>query len=178
MIAIMSTMLDGLGGIEKRYGRGRFLFHQGDLISTMFLVIEGEARLERVQASGSVSILQRTRAGSVLAEASLFAHRYHCAAVAASAVTARLIPRIVMRKRFDTDPAFAAEWAMHLADEIRRARMRSEILSLKRVQDRVDAWIALNGEGCSKGSLRGMAQEIGVSPEALYREIAKRRSPA
>jgi CRP-like cAMP-binding protein len=74
------------------------------------------------------------------------------------------------------DPALAAAWAQHLALEIQRARAHAEILSLKTVAERVDAWITLNdGTLLPKGSWRRVASEIGVSPEALYRELARRR---
>jgi hypothetical protein len=45
------------------------------------------------------------------------------------------------------------------------------------VADRLDAWLAA-GEGKlpAKGEGRGLAAEIGISPEALYRELARRRA--
>ena len=67
-------------------------------------------------------------------------------------------------------------WAGYLAQELQRARLRSEILSLKTVAQRLDAWIAWNGgRSPKKGEWRFVANQIGISPEALYREIATRR---
>jgi CRP-like cAMP-binding protein len=83
-----------------------------------------------------------------------------------------------MRARFDSDPAFAAAWATHLAGEVRIARQRSEILALKTVAERVDAWRALSGSIPDRGSWKQVAQEIAVSPEALYRDLARRRAKA
>lgn len=49
-------------------------------------------------------------------------------------------------------PEFADFWANHLAQELQRARLRSEILSLKTVAARLDAWIAWNcGHSPEKG---------------------------
>ena len=76
---------------------------------------------------------------------------------------------------FENDPAFAAAWATHLADEVRTARLRAEILAFKTVADRLGAWIAAKGEFPPKGTWKTVAQEIGISPESLYREIARRR---
>jgi len=63
----------------------------------------------------------------------------------------------------------------HLALEVQRARANSELLSLKTVAARVDAWVTLNhGTLPPKGQWRQVASEIGVTPEALYRELARR----
>jgi CRP/FNR family transcriptional regulator, dissimilatory nitrate respiration regulator len=58
---------------------------------------------------------------------------------------------------------------------VQSARLRAEVLALKTVTARLDAWIAWNGPLPGKGKWMTIAGEIGVSPEALYREIAKRR---
>ena len=64
----------------------------------------------------------------------------------------------------------------HLAGEVHRTRMRAEILSLKSVATRLGAWMALNGDALPpKGRQHLVASEMGVTPEALYRELARRR---
>jgi CRP-like cAMP-binding protein len=71
---------------------------------------------------------------------------------------------------------FSNVWSNYLAQELQRSRLRSEILSLKTVAARLEAWIAWNGGNApEKGEWKLLAGEIGVSPEALYRELAKRR---
>jgi CRP-like cAMP-binding protein len=70
----------------------------------------------------------------------------------------------------------ARAWARHLAQEVQRARAQAEILSLKTVAERVDAWITLNDDALPpKGYWHQVASEIGITPEALYRELARRR---
>lgn len=141
----------------------------------MFLIEGGEARLMRQQRNGGAAVLQRAVSGSFLAEASLFTSRYHCDAIAAARVSARLISRPALRNLFESDREFAVAWASHLADEVRSVRLRAEILSLKTVAERLDAWIAVTGALPGKGTWKSVAQDIGTSPEALYREIALRR---
>lgn len=176
MIDIMLPGIDQGPHVERRYRRGQFLFRQGEAVTHMFFITAGEAKLERQSPDGGGIVLQRAKDGSFLAEASLFNDAYHCDAVAVTDLTARLFARSSMRRRFEENPAFAIAWATHLAGEIRDARARAEILSLKTVSERLDAWIFQNGGPPAKGVWKRLAQEIGTSPEALYREIARRRA--
>lgn len=175
MINIMLNQIHALPHTRQVFRKGQYLFHQGDPVVSMFLIEAGEARLLRRQRDGGAIVLQRALPGSFLAEASLFTARYHCDATATTRVSARLISKLAMRKLFENDPAFAAAWASHLADEVRSARMRAEVLALKTVAERLAAWIASKGEFPPKGTWKTVAQEIGASPESLYREIARRR---
>ena len=54
------------------------------------------------------------------------------------------------------------------------ARLRAEILAFRTIAERLGAWIAAKGEFPPKGTWKTVAQEIGTSPESLYREIARR----
>jgi CRP-like cAMP-binding protein len=175
MIEIMLSQIQKLPHTQQVFRKGQYLFHQGDPVVSMFLIESGEAHLLRRQRNGGAIVLQRALPGSFLAEASLFTARYHCDATAATRVSARLISRRAMRKLFENDPAFAAAWASHLADEVRSARLRAEILAFKTVAERLGAWMAAKGEFPPKGTWKTVAQEIGTSPESLYREIARRR---
>lgn len=87
------------------------------------------------------------------------------------------IPLPRFRERLARDPAAAELWAAHLAHAVQGARLRAELRSLRKVGERLDAWL---GEGRAlpeKGGWQGLAAELGVTPEALYRELARRRGP-
>lgn len=175
MIEIMLNHIQVLPHTRRVFRKGQYLFHQGDAVVSIFLIEAGETRLLRRQRDGSAIVLQRALPGSFLAEASLFTAQYYCDAIATTRVSACLISRLAMRKLFENDPAFAAAWASHLANEVRSARLRAEILALKTVAERLGAWIAAKGEFPPKGTWKTVAQEIATSPESLYREIARRR---
>jgi CRP-like cAMP-binding protein len=175
MIEIMLEKIQSLPHRVKLYRKRQHLFHMGDAISSMFLIESGEARLLRRRRDGTAVVLQRAASGSFLAEASLFSVNYHCDAIATTRVQARLISRPAMRELFNQDRSFAKERAAHLAGEVRNARLRAEILSLKTVAERLDAWLADRGHLPQKGNWKTIAQEIGVSPEALYRKLARQR---
>ncbi len=182
MISIMSgaiiPTLAAMGGPERALAPGAFLFHQGEPTAALFVVLDGRIHLIRHQEGGSALVLQRAGPGDVLAEASLFSGRYHCDAIAQTAARVRGIPNRSLRERFRREPEFAEAWAAHLAHEIQDARFRSEVLSLRTVAARLDAWLAWYGALPPKGEWTGLADQIGVSPEALYRELARRRAGA
>jgi len=124
-------------------------------------------------------VLQRALPNSVLAEASLFSERYHCDGVAARPTRTVSVAASAVRRLLAQDPRFAGSWAVHLSRELQATRLRAQILSLRTVRERLDAWIAWHGEGPPpNGTWKAVASELGTSPEALYRELARRRSKA
>ncbi len=147
-----------------------------DQVDSLFVVKSGLVHLVRFQEDGSMVVLQRAGAGAIMAEASVFADGYHCAAVAVqeSAVLAYPIKRV--RGILAQSPEAALAYARHLAGEVREARKRAEILALKTVSERLSAWLVWNhGALPPKGVRHHLADDIGVSREALYRELAKRK---
>ena len=61
------------------------------------------------------------------------------------------------------------------ARELQTLRTRIEIMRLRKVADRLDAYLELYGPPEEGGWVR-VADWIGVTPPALYRELAKRRT--
>ena len=182
MIAIMSkelvSLLQELRGRECEFAAGASVFHLGDPIRLVHFVRRGTIRLVRHQDDGTALILQRARAGSILAEASVYSESYHCDARAETVAATWAVARKDFRRRLETKPEAYEAWAQHLAHEVQRARLHAEILSMKTVAARLSAWMFWNGAPATKGQWRRIADEIGVSPEALYREIAKRAPDA
>ncbi|MBT4908266.1 MAG: Crp/Fnr family transcriptional regulator [Rhodospirillaceae bacterium] len=178
MISIMSSeifdLLRSSPGTRHALDPGEHLFHLGEPVRCLYLVLEGEAHLVRFGEDGGAVILQRTGPGGVVAEASLFAKTYHCDAVARQATIVQSIPRSALRKQLREEPDFAETFMAHLAQEVQTTRFRAELLSLKTVEARLAAWESWCGKLPPKGEWKSLAQEIGVSPEALYRELARR----
>lgn len=140
----------------------------------MYLVCKGAVALERPMKDGAALTLHVAKAGDALAEASLFAETYHCDAVARTpAEVAVASPKDFLIALWD-EPSAALSLVETHAREVQTQRARIEILRLRRVSDRLDAWLDLHGEP-EKGEWIKVAQQIGVSPPALYRELARRR---
>ena len=169
--------LIGMPHKQRELVQGRYLFHQGDPVEAVFVVVEGSIELIRHQRDGGSIVLQRASARTILAEASIYSENYHCDAVVTLPSVVIEWSKRIFFARLEKDKGFANLWAAHLAREVQSARGQIEILSRKTVAERVDGWLAWQGNNLpAKGHWKEIAVQIGVSPEALYRELAKRRS--
>ncbi len=162
---------------QRSVDEGGFLFHQGDTVASFFVVGEGLVELTRHQQDGGSIVLQRASRNTVLAEASTYSSHYHCDAIAKLHSTIYELSKPAFLSHLREDVDFATLWATHLAQEVQSARYRSEILSRNTVSARLNGWLSWHGEELpKKGQWKSIAVQIGVSPEALYRELARRRS--
>jgi len=181
MITIMSPsffeFLSHLPHHTRNLPENTTLFLQDDGVTTVFRVDQGEVRLIRRQLDGAEFVLQRATSGALVAEASLMSHTYHCSAVTTvpTRLTAWAKPMVQGVITQNTDAATA--YAALLAREVRGARLRAEIASLRRISDRLDAWLIWHdGTLPEKGRWHEVAQDINVSPAAFYRELTRRRA--
>ena len=181
MIAIMSEeLIDCLSALPHRRRNveiATVVFHRDAPVRHLYIVETGQVELVRHSENGGTLVLQRATDQSVLAEASLYAQRYHCDAVVADTAHLRQFSRRTVLDALATDRNLMHLWGSYLAAAIQNARHRAELLARRSVAERLDGWLAMHGEQMpAKGHWKSIATEIGVSPEALYREIAKRRS--
>lgn len=175
MLADLSHLFDAAS--SHSIDAGEWLFHSGDQVRCMYLIAEGAIDLTRVTGAGAPVILQKARPGQVLAEASAYSATYHCDAQAVTEALVHCLPVVDFRARLTADPALADRWASHLAHAVQRARLKAEIRTLRTVAERLDAWLGEGHAMPAKGAWQDVAAEIGVSREALYRELARRRFP-
>ena len=157
---------------ERVLDTGAILFHRGDPVRHLFLVREGRVALRRALADGGTLTLHVAGPGEVVAPTSLWAQATHCDAVCETATRCAARAAHDVRDWIGTSPAAAA-----LADsarEVQALRARVEVLRLRRLADRLDAYLDLRGAPEAGGWVR-VADWIGVTPPALYRELARRR---
>lgn len=161
---------------ERVLAPGEGLFLTADPVRQVFMVRGGVVLLERVTRVGGRILLQQARAGAVVSEASAYSDSYHCDA-AAGDEGARLavLPVIEFHNRLALDPAAMHGWAAGLAKAVQSARLRAELRSLRTVAERLDAWLGVHRSLPGRGNWQDIAAELGVSREAFYRELARRR---
>ena len=175
MIRIMSDIWSELFSSAPRrsFARGGRVFHRDDTVRSAFFVLKGAVSLVRSLADGGRLTIHRAEAGTLLAEASLFSDRYHCDGICDAPT------RLAVLRR--TDILRALEGRHHALQaleaasrEVQALRTRLEIMRLKTLSARLDAYLDLFGRP-ETGGWVGTADWIGVTPEALYRELSRRR---
>ena len=181
MIAIMSTniikSIRALRGSYVTLERDGRLFCQGDFVQSVFVVEDGLIELLRPHTDGRGILLQRAARHTVLAEASIYTDTYHCNAIASQPSQVYRVAKEDFLNHFNGHPQFAHQWTAYLAMSVQSARFRSEGLTLKTVAERLDGWLSWPSNTLpEKGQWMRLAAELGVSQEALYRELANRRS--
>ena len=180
MIAIMSSeLINCLRSYPHRTRQvppDSVVFRRDEQVRSLFVVVEGIVELHRTTEVGNLLVLQRAVSSSVLAEASIYSERYHCDAVALESTKLLEFSKRKLLKSISEDAQLAHLWGAYLSATIQNVRQRAELLSRRSVAERVDGWLAMNDSQLpAKGQWKHIASEIGVTPEALYRELAKRR---
>ncbi len=176
MISIMRKQFLSIlewSGRNKQLAAESTLFHLGSQVKSVFIVEQGSVMLRRQTSLGAWLILQVAGPGSVVAEASVYSSRYHCDAVTQEATGLHVLSKANFRAQLADDPQLADAWAMNLANSMQAARFRAEIRTLRTVAERLDAWLGAGLEIPEKGQWQVLAAELGVTREALYRELAR-----
>jgi CRP-like cAMP-binding protein len=178
MIAIMPDAVQLLfdGAHPMQLDRGQALFLTGDAVASVYLVLSGRVALLRRAANGATLRLQSAGSEDVLAEASVWSTHYHCDAEALEPSTLAALPIARFRERLASTPGLAEAWARHLARAVQAARYQSGLLSLRGVADRLDAWLGGGHKLPPPGRMQALAADLGVTREALYRELSRRRN--
>ena len=116
--------------------------------------------------------------GDTLAEASLFSSTYRCDAIATTQSIVRLYPKTVLLGDLQRDPKIAKAFAAMLARQIMTLRTRLESRNIHSARDRVRHFLAVNVSADGRtvalsGTLKGLAADLGLTHEALYRTLAR-----
>ena len=124
---------------------GEVLFRQGDRANAIFEVDHGRMRLIRHTIDNRPIALHTARAGELFAEAALFADRYHCDAVAASAARVHIHPKRPLLAAFRNDPALSERFMATLAKQIHALRSRLEGRNIRSARERVLNYLVSRG---------------------------------
>ena len=178
MIMIMSDPVAELfkDGRSLSFDANQPVFRTDDPVRLMYLVIEGEIDLLRFSSQGATLILARATPFDVVAEASAYSNAYHCDGIASVPSQLKCLSVEAFQKGLQGSTSATHVWTKRLAFELQSARTQSEIRSLKTVADRLDAWLSVGNTIPPHGRLQDLARILSVSREALYRELARRRS--
>jgi CRP-like cAMP-binding protein len=163
--------------VDRKLKAGEPLFHLGDKTVGLYEVIAGRLRLMRVDRSGHEIVLYVAGEGETIAEASLFSPAYHCDAIAASDAVVRVYPKAAVLAAFAKDPKAAQAFAAMLARQVMSLRTRLAQRDIRSARERLRHFLTLNvgADGRTvelRGTVKELANELGLTHEALYRTLA------
>lgn len=161
---------------RRTLARGDYLFHRGDPALAIFAVERGRLRLERTLADGGLLTLATVRAPQGLAEAALFAERYHCDARAETASAVGAYDKAAVLAAVERDPRLARRLLARLARQVQTQRALLELRNVRPASERVMHYLHLAAFfelDLGDRPLRALAAEIGLTPETLYRTLAR-----
>jgi CRP/FNR family transcriptional regulator, dissimilatory nitrate respiration regulator len=163
--------------LERKLKPGQSLFRQGDRTAGLFEVVKGKLRLARVDPSGRETILYSAGAGDLVGEASLFSSVYHCDAIATTSAVVRLYPKSVILAEFQHNQKAAQAFMAMLARQIINLRTRLEQRNIRSARDRVRHYLAVSADADGTvvlpGTVKALADELGLTHEALYRTLSE-----
>lgn len=185
MIAIMSVsdFFDALEqacppGSARRVALtpGQALFRQDDTPPGLPFLLGGRIDLVRHTEAGDQVRIHVARPRETFAEASIYAERCHCDAVAAVPSHLRLLPKACVLGAFEASPDLARTFSQHLATGLMKARRLLELRAITPLTARAYARLSelANAEGALPPGtmLVSLATDLGVTPPALYRALA------
>lgn len=172
-----SDALKGVIPIARSISAGCRLFRQGDETFGIFCLLRGGIKLVRVTPGGAQMPMHIAYPGELFAEASLFSSHYHCDALAVKDSEVLLYPKTAVTFHLNSNAEALWHLTASLARQVQRSRARLELARIRSASDRLVQFLRLNGDAsglCSvEGSLKQLAEEVGLTHEALYRTLAR-----
>lgn len=160
---------------------GQILFHQGDLTRAMFAVESGQIRLASYTKNGQAINHYIVRLGESFAEAALFQTVYDCVAIAVIPSRVAIFPKQPLLEALRQQPSLSEAFMAQLASRFHQTKILLELRSIRSARDRVLRYLQLTAQPDQKTvnleyPLKDIAEDLGITPEALSRALAKLES--
>lgn len=169
-------LFPGVAPRQRRLATGEPLFRRGEPTVGVFFLAAGRLRMQRATPDGATVSVHVARVGELFAEASLFAERYHCDAVAETDCMVWHYPKDVLIAYLRGDPEALWRFAGDMARGLHRLRQRYELKQTRGAPERVLQYLRLaceaDGVYRREGAWKELAAELGLTHEALYRALA------
>jgi len=164
------------GHATRTLSEGDYLFHRGSPVEQLYVIKQGQCRLERTTYDGRTLLLAVFGPHQIIADGSLFHQRYgcNCRAMTTTTLAAFSTERVLLLLR--QQPDLAQQWLSSLAHQVMDLRTRLELRNIKSARDRILLFLELNADAQHRyqlnSTLKSLAEILGLSPESLYRTLA------
>ncbi|HIK13810.1 MAG TPA: Crp/Fnr family transcriptional regulator [Leptolyngbyaceae cyanobacterium M33_DOE_097] len=157
--------------------KGQILFQQGEAAQAIFWVKSGRVKL--ISFTEQQMITHYTvNPGESFAETALYFDTYACTAIAEQAAQVIAIPKHIFLDALRQSPHLSEQYLAHLTHRFAAVKRLLELRSIRSARDRVLHYFVQQlqpGESTVPltRSLKVLAAELGLSPEALSRTLSQ-----
>lgn len=163
-----------VNGVSRSYAKGSQLWLAGEKVQRMIYIVNGSAHIFNTRNNGYHQIIDRYNSHDIIAPYTIYIKNYVFNAEATSAIETVEHSLPSFRKLIETEIG-KVHWTELLQANLLRTLKRIDMLTYPTVNEKLDEWMKLNNRLPAKGEYTVIANELGISREALYRELGKRR---
>ncbi|PSB15685.1 Crp/Fnr family transcriptional regulator [Phormidesmis priestleyi ULC007] len=175
----LPTTLQG-GATYQHLSTGQVLFHRNEEPRSLYAVKSGRIRLLNYTKSGQSISHYAVHAGEICAEVALFLDSYACSAVVEEPTQVLVFPKQAFLSTVQQNPDFAIAFMMQLSYRLHTTKLMVELRSIRSAQERVLHYLRLiippKKNTVVLQSLKHVAADLSISPEALSRTLARLES--
>lgn len=161
--------------------RGKAIFSEGDRADSLYVILEGRAKIFKLSLEGKEQILHLAEAGEPIGEVALFSGiSFPAYAEAHSDCRLLIVPREALMNIIRDDPAVAFSMLSVLSMRLRRFVNVIEGLSLREVPGRLASYLLFlssrqeDGDALKLDMPKGhLASFLGTTPETLSRILGR-----
>lgn len=164
---------------ERRLNKGETLFSEGEKAKGLYVIARGSLRSYRVNSEGREQVLLIERAGTTVGEVPMFDDKpYHSTVVANEDSEVLFILKNEVKRLCSNHPSIAFAALKLLASRFRETAALAESLSLKRVDQRLAAFLLREFKERALKKLKlptnsAIAANLGSVREVVSRAFAK-----
>lgn len=178
MLAIEELPLD-LKSVAtyRELAKNQILFQQGEVAEAIFWVESGRVKLVQFTEQQMITYYSAST-GESFAEGALYFDTYACTAIAEQPSRVMAIPKQAFLDALHQSPALSEKYLAHLTHRFSAVKQLLELRSMRSARDRLLRYLTYRlqpGESTVPlvGSLKALATDLGISPEVLYRTLAR-----
>jgi len=124
---------------ERNFRRGEALFHQGEPLSGLFILLAGRVKLSQVGSGGHETIMRLVAPGGIFAAVAAFAHArsFPVSALAMTDVTVAFWPRRTAQRLVSELPELASLLTQEISLQAQGFQQRLREVATERVSQRL-----------------------------------------
>lgn len=173
-----ATFYQKLKAVTKAYAKDDFIAHQGDTVSSLYLLSKGSVKTEMITESGGVLAVEVIAAPRPLAPAFLFAENnsFPVDVIALEPCEVVLIPKASVMHQLATNEKFLQSYMAFNANRTQFLSERLQLLSIKTIKGKLASYIlqrSANHRFAFDRNQTELAEYFGVARPSLARSLTE-----